>query len=164
MQDGIYDIPSLIAEYPSYRSFVEPAFVGDKAHTAELSDVDVYSAISSRSWILPEHAREGFELRFYHSAQDELLSFEQTCVAVQQVTDAVAQGNFDVHDADIPAPTSSVPDDESCACWYSGTAGDASAQIASRYGNRLRDLPPWVHVDFGNIRVRRGRALTRLTL
>ncbi|WFD34243.1 hypothetical protein MCUN1_001080 [Malassezia cuniculi] len=66
--DGIYDIVSLLEEYPSYSYFCGPALQG--------SD---YASVSSRSWKL----RSDTPLYFIHSCDDELLSYAQTCEALK---------------------------------------------------------------------------------
>lgn len=69
-QDGIYDIISLLDEYPSYASFVEPALA-----TANYAD------LSCRTWNL----RNKTPLYFIHSPNDELLSYAQTYEALKLV-------------------------------------------------------------------------------
>lgn len=69
--DGIYDLPSLLEEYPDYKGFVGDAF------GAEL-DADYLAQESPARWQLVE--REGertLRVLVLHSREDELLSLKQ---------------------------------------------------------------------------------------
>ncbi|GAA5826222.1 hypothetical protein JCM3770_006111 [Rhodotorula araucariae] len=75
--DGIYDLPSLLAEYPGYASFVHEAFGPDPA---------VLAAESPARWLAHEdvHGRT-VRVLVLHSRADELLSLRQPCVFLQQM-------------------------------------------------------------------------------
>lgn len=68
--DGIYDLPSLLDEYPSYSSFVSEAFGGPSAANYELE--------SPARWSVPSSVLER-RTRFHilHSKLDDLLSLRQ---------------------------------------------------------------------------------------
>lgn len=68
--DGIYDLPSLLEEYPSYDSFINDAFG---------LDADVLERESPARWELPEQTGVKRRLRILvlHSREDELLSMRQ---------------------------------------------------------------------------------------
>jgi kynurenine formamidase len=73
--EGIYDLPSLVEEYPSYRDFVENAFGPNE---------DAWKRASPfRNGIMA-----GFEpslsVVFVQSSEDELLSFRQSAFATQR--------------------------------------------------------------------------------
>lgn len=67
--DGIYDLPSLLEEYPSYRSFVQEAF-GEDAKGA-------YEVESPARWPVRSSVLSRTEMHVLHSRQDELLSLAQ---------------------------------------------------------------------------------------
>lgn len=67
--DGIYDLPSLLEEYPSYRSFVQEAF-GEDAKGA-------YEVESPARWPVRSSVLSQTEMHVLHSRQDELLSLAQ---------------------------------------------------------------------------------------
>ncbi|GAA6003394.1 hypothetical protein JCM10207_000312 [Rhodosporidiobolus poonsookiae] len=85
--DGIYDLPSLLDEYPSYHYFVDDAFGTDAA---------VLAAESPARWELPEDdAREGRKVRVLvlHSKEDELLSLRQPRVFLRRLKQLYGAGN-----------------------------------------------------------------------
>ncbi|KAI9188627.1 Alpha/Beta hydrolase protein [Polychytrium aggregatum] len=67
--EGIYDIPALIARWPSYIDFIDMAFT---------SDVEVWKKGSPQFYTLPS---EGYPLTKYlviHSTDDELVDLDQS--------------------------------------------------------------------------------------
>ncbi|BGO98170.1 hypothetical protein NBRC10513v2_001307 [Rhodotorula toruloides] len=74
--DGIYDLPTLLDEYPSYDSFVHEAFGRDPA---------VLAAESPARWGLYEEEGSKTRVALLHSAEDELLSFRQPRVFLRRM-------------------------------------------------------------------------------
>ncbi|GAA6033400.1 hypothetical protein JCM8097_006732 [Rhodosporidiobolus ruineniae] len=84
--DGIYDLPSLLDEYPTYASFVNEAFGVDPA---------VLAAESPARWELyDDDAAEGRKERVLvlHSKEDELLSLRQPRVFLQRMKQLYGSG------------------------------------------------------------------------
>ncbi|BGP29677.1 hypothetical protein JCM10296v2_001416 [Rhodotorula toruloides] len=74
--DGIYDLPTLLDEYPSYDSFVHEAFGRDPA---------LLAAESPARWGLYEEEGSKTRVVVLHSAEDELLSFRQPRVFLRRM-------------------------------------------------------------------------------
>ncbi|BGP18847.1 hypothetical protein JCM10213_003502 [Rhodosporidiobolus nylandii] len=94
--DGIYDLPSLLAEYPSYHYFVDDAFG---------TDAEVLAAESPARWGLHEDdEREGRRVRVLvlHSREDELLSLRQPRVFLRQLRQLYVAGAGGQKSADEP--------------------------------------------------------------
>lgn len=94
-QDGIYDLISLLDEYPSYRSFVAEAFpLDDKARGSEAHQL---RCASITSWLCREEdycAGDGPRIWIAHSKDDELLSVRQSREAESFIWRVLA-GRFD---------------------------------------------------------------------
>lgn len=95
--DGIYDLPTLLDEYPSYDSFVSDAFGRDAA---------LLAAESPARWDLCDsEGGEKFRTRVVvlHSAEDELLSFRQPRVFLRRLRQLLqGPGGTDRDEADEP--------------------------------------------------------------
>ncbi|BGO89190.1 hypothetical protein JCM10020v2_000810 [Rhodotorula toruloides] len=74
--DGIYDLPTLLDEYPSYDSFVHDAFGRNPA---------VLAAESPARWDLYDGEALKTHVVVLHSAEDELLSFRQPRVFLRRM-------------------------------------------------------------------------------
>lgn len=90
--DGIYCLPSLLEEYPSYDSFVHETFGSDPA---------VLARESPTSWSLPPSSapQQSLHLLIVHSTQDELLTQRQAEVIVKHAREVIGgrgtvEGNF----------------------------------------------------------------------
>ncbi|GAA5990562.1 hypothetical protein JCM10908_003130 [Rhodotorula pacifica] len=92
--DGIYDLPSLLDEYPSYLSFVSDAFgppssvdAEEDASSSSSSAQIPYALESPARWSIPStaHARRT-ELHILHSKEDELLSLAQPDFLLQRLS------------------------------------------------------------------------------
>jgi hypothetical protein len=120
--DGIYDLPTLLSEYPSYSSFVDEAFPAGGA---------VLAAESPARWQLPEDdEREGRTrvkvlVLVLHSKEDELLSLNQPRVFLRRLKQLYGSRSGD------------GPEKES-----------ADAPLS---GKEELDLPDNVEVDFGSV-------------
>lgn len=66
--DGIYDLPTLLEEYPSYDSFVNDAFGLELSYLAQ---------VSPARWDLVEEEERELKILILHSKEDELLSLKQ---------------------------------------------------------------------------------------
>lgn len=73
--EAIYDLPSLVDEYPSYGDFVRNAFGDDEAAWAKASPFR-HGKLSGFF--------EDLEVTFVHSSQDELLTFRQVGYATKR--------------------------------------------------------------------------------
>lgn len=89
--DGIYDVVEMLREYPSYRSFVDDAFVSQE-HYTQASQVSAGIDLVLRPDVV-----------LVHSLEDELLSPRQTkhfekYLVNQGITPKVIFGNFGQHE------------------------------------------------------------------
>ncbi|KAI5479036.1 kynurenine formamidase [Pseudohyphozyma bogoriensis] len=82
--DGIYDLPVLLEEYPSYSYFVDPAF-----GTSEATLI----AESPARWELASSRREGkaTKILVLHSREDELLTLRQSEVFVERLREVLGK-------------------------------------------------------------------------
>ncbi|GAA5896227.1 hypothetical protein JCM6882_008524 [Rhodosporidiobolus microsporus] len=122
--DGIYDLPSLLDEYPSYSSFVGDAFGHDPA---------VLAAESPARWELyGDEAERGKKVRVLvlHSREDELLSLRQPRVFLRRMKQLFG--------AEAGATAQ-------------GEAGEQKTADDPVSEEEERDLPDNVEVDFGSI-------------
>ncbi|PWN50418.1 alpha/beta-hydrolase [Violaceomyces palustris] len=81
--DGIYDLTSLLEEYPSYASFVNQATLRTGASWGK-TPREIFGPISSPSWRLAQSYSDDLvvpRLHLLHSKDDELLSLRQTLEA-----------------------------------------------------------------------------------
>ncbi len=103
--EGIYDIRTLIDEYPSYNFFVEDTFGTDK------ESWDKYSAISSKYKLtISNNNHEKYkadpdsnlnfdgEISILHSYSDELLSFNQTSILLNHLRKSGIKTNLYIDD------------------------------------------------------------------
>lgn len=72
--DGIYDISSLLVEYPDYILFVSKAFYNEEHHR----DATQVSSKRIDSWCSELQPQSSPEITIVQSLEDELLSFAQT--------------------------------------------------------------------------------------
>lgn len=95
--DGIYDLPSLLDEYPSYVSFVSQAFGPPPSSTDEASDNNsaassTYDLESPARWTVPPRVLAHTQLHLLHSQQDELLSLAQPELLLARVYESLDDG------------------------------------------------------------------------
>lgn len=74
--DGIYDLPSLLEEYPTYDSFVNDAFGLEPSYLAEESP--------ARWDLVDEEGERELKVLVLHSREDDLLSLSQPDVFVER--------------------------------------------------------------------------------
>lgn len=114
-QDGIYDLPSLLEEYPSYREFVEQAFPLDNT-AAYGPEEDQLKAASITSWTCfterAYHRGDGPHMWLCHSTDDEYLSLRQSDEAYKYLRKEVVRffsGHPPGYDSDESQGTSYAP-------------------------------------------------------
>ncbi|BGP45683.1 hypothetical protein JCM10450v2_001513 [Rhodotorula kratochvilovae] len=91
--DGIYDLPSLLSEYPSYASFVLEAFGSDPAALA---------AESPARWLAHDDAHgRSVRILVLHSRVDELLSFRQPRVFLRRMKQLFGAGGDETPDDEV---------------------------------------------------------------
>lgn len=147
IQDGIFDIETLLEEYPSYYDFVSNAL------RTEARDRGAYDGVSSRTWTWSCARPRTFVL---HSPHDELLSYAQPCALLKQLAH---RGN-----AGEPSRCVVIPQpnhfDSAPALWYRGAHGNSS--VASVYQGKLCGVPNTIQVCWDRLQVRLYKYSSRL--
>ncbi|GAA5979792.1 hypothetical protein JCM11641_002695 [Rhodosporidiobolus odoratus] len=129
--DGIYDLPSLLAEYPSYHYFVDDAFGKDDEVLASESPAR-WDRYEDDKYEDGKQENRKMRVLVLHSMEDELLSLRQPRVFLRRLKQLYGAEERDGRTAD-----------------YETDERDE------------RDLPDNVEVDFGSIRGTHGGLLER---
>lgn len=141
-QDGIFDIETLLEEYPDYYGFVSNAL------RTTHDQPGVYVGVSSRAWKWTKDVLRRTNIVLLHSPQDELLSFIQPCTVLQRLAQ-LRQPAEATHSVAIPTPAMGV---DGPAVWYRGTK-QTGKLVSDIYQGAVHNVPSTIQVYWDRLQV-----------
>ncbi|KAK0552567.1 Glucan 1,3-beta-glucosidase 3 [Tilletia horrida] len=99
--DGIFDIDSLLDEYPSYAGFIGQAFDAPHGEPASVPTQGRYRPVNIQSWVLAGPYAKGAaapRVAVVHSRDDDLLTLKQPELARQHLAVLISKSGASVSD------------------------------------------------------------------